>query len=170
MRGFHWHVPAVAVIAPAAVAKRRTREVRGLTVRGRVARCPGTAEGVWLGGCRWHDAGGRQPPGPNGGGASSGWWERARRIAPTAITVVCRSPCLLSTGVVEVVVGGREDGGTGLGAVPGRRRQCMVRPLPPGGCMHRSTGAVQAALPVQAHMADLLGTEPNLVLSGRLAC
>ena len=52
-----------AVTAPAAGAKRRTRAVRGLTVRGRVTRCPGTAEGVWLGGCPRHDAGGRRPIG-----------------------------------------------------------------------------------------------------------
>ena len=35
----------------------------------------------------------------------------------------------------------RRGGGdrAGPGAVSGRRRQCTVRPLPPGGCMHRST-------------------------------
>ncbi len=41
------------------------------------ASCPGTAEGVWLGGCRRHDAPGRQPAVPGGAGASSGSWETA---------------------------------------------------------------------------------------------
>ena len=73
------------------------------------------------------------------------------------------------TGRCGRVVGIVGDGdGADPGAVPGQWRQCRVRPFPPGECIGSSTRAVQAELPVQAHMADMLETVSNIVLSGTI--
>ena len=69
--------------------------------------------------------------------------------------------------------GRRRRGGPGCGAGPVASVQGAAAPARRvHGLLHQGGPgrAVQAELPVQAHMADLLETESNIVLSGRFAC
>ena len=87
-----------------------------------------------------------------------------------------RSEAVHRTGRCGRVVGIVGDGdGADPGAVPGPVASVRGAAAPARrahGPLHQGEPgrAVQAELPVQAHMTDLLETESNIVLSGRFSC